>query len=93
MRKPEANAIALCPVCRKPMRPTSEKCPHCGAERHYGPRLLESAVCAFAGMVLLSAVSTLLLPISLWTIMFAAIGLVAGFLFSHNRFSGDRWLQ
>lgn len=44
-------------------------------------------------MVLLSAVSTLLLPISLWTIMFAAIGLVAGFLFSHNRFSGDRWLK
>lgn len=54
--------------------------------------MIESAICAFAGMVLLSAVSTMLLPISLWTIVFAAAGLCAGFLFSHNRFGGDRWL-
>lgn len=93
MRQPEARAIALCPVCRNPMRPTAEKCPHCGAERHHGPRHIESAVFAFAGMVLLAAISTLILPISVWTIVFAAVGLGAGFLFSHNRFGGDRWLR
>ncbi|EHH69032.1 zinc ribbon domain-containing protein [Gluconobacter morbifer] len=92
MMEPQTNSVAICPVCRKKIRPTAEKCPHCGAERHFGPRLIESSICAFAGMVLLSAISTLLLPISLWTVVFAAAGLGAGFLFSHNRFGGDRWL-
>ncbi|GBR08029.1 hypothetical protein [Gluconobacter frateurii] len=92
MMEPLSSAVTICPVCRQKIRSTAEQCPNCGAERHFGPRLIESGICAFAGMVILAAISRLLMPMSLWTIIFAVVGLCAGFLFSHNRFGGDRWL-
>ncbi|GBD56589.1 hypothetical protein [Gluconobacter wancherniae] len=91
--EPALTAIVLCPVCRQKIRPTAESCPHCGAARHFGPTHIESAVCALAGLIILPALSTLILPVSLWTIIFAGVGLASGFLFSHNRFGGDRWLN
>ncbi|QDH17257.1 hypothetical protein [Swingsia samuiensis] len=93
MIDPLSTSIALCPVCRQKIRPTAEHCPHCGAERTFGPMPHETALYSILGMILLTCASTLLHPLSLWTIIFAFIGLGAGFLFAHNRFAAERWIK
>ncbi|MDF7674245.1 hypothetical protein PT277_02440 [Acetobacteraceae bacterium ESL0709] len=54
-----------------------------------GPVTIEALICSLVGLLLVSALSTLLVSLSLWTILFALIGLGSGFLVAHYHFPAD----
>ncbi|GEL01316.1 hypothetical protein SSA02_04790 [Swaminathania salitolerans] len=85
--------MVLCPVCRQKMQRTDEECPHCHAQRHFGPTRNETLTSTAIGLVATPALSLLLVSLSLWTLAFAITGTLAGFFVAHSRHSGDRWLR
>ncbi|ACI52659.1 conserved hypothetical protein [Gluconacetobacter diazotrophicus PA1 5] len=92
MIEPVPSSVEQCPFCHRTIRGTTETCPHCGAERQFGPTRRESlasigfgVVVGPAGMALAGAGITLAL-------MAAAIGGVLGFFVAHSRHAGDRWM-
>lgn len=92
-RPPAQDSVVLCPVCHGKMQRTDEQCPHCHAERHFGPTLTETVLSTVIGLVAAPALSLLLIRPSLWTGAFAVAGLLAGFFVAHSRHTGDRWLR
>ncbi|WP_233582126.1 MULTISPECIES: hypothetical protein [unclassified Asaia] len=92
-RPPAQDSVVLCPACRGKMQRTDEQCPHCHAERHFGPTRKETLVSTMIGVVAAPALSLLLIRPSFWTGAFAVVGLLAGFFVAHSRHSGDRWLR
>jgi len=92
MLEPEIQSIEICPYCRGKLRRTSEGCPHCGAQRQFGPTRNESLVCTIIGLIAVPSISLLVLPPSIWTLAFTIAGALLGFFVSHGRFGGDRWL-
>ncbi|UMM64456.1 zinc ribbon domain-containing protein [Aristophania vespae] len=93
MNTPLNTGIALCPICHKPLKSSAQHCPHCGAIKQFGPALLETALFSLVGMVVFPALSTLFIPLSLWSILIAFIGLGAGFIFAQFRFTTERWVK
>lgn len=87
------KTIMSCPICHQAIDSTAQKCKHCLAEKHFGPDILETALYSLIGLVLTPALSTLIMPLSLWSILIAFIGLFIGFVFSHYRFSVERWFK
>lgn len=87
------QAMMSCPACHKAIRSTAERCPHCAAEKRFGPAMLETATYSLAGLVLAPALSMLVIPLSLWSILIALTGFILGFVFSHYRFNIERWVR
>ncbi|AQS89563.1 hypothetical protein A0U93_14105 [Neoasaia chiangmaiensis] len=93
MQQPAMETLTLCPVCRQKTRLTVELCPHCGAERQFGPTKREVLTGTGLGMLAAPSISTLLLPVSIWTGVFMVAGALGGFFVAHSRHGGDRWLK
>lgn len=92
------RSLSACPCCHQPIQNTASLCPHCQAEKHYGPVKRESLICALCGLALILGLTRLLFPqlfapFSLWVIPLMLAGLAAGFIFAQFRFAGDRWLR
>jgi hypothetical protein len=92
MMKPIPSSVERCPFCHQTIRATTETCPHCGAERQFGPTRRESlttvgvgVVAGPAGMLLIGGGTTLAL-------MAAAICGVLGFFVVHSRHADNRWM-
>lgn len=90
--------LAPCPCCHEPLQNTALHCAHCGAEKHYGPRVHELIIYALSGLALCLALIFLLTPqsfstASIWLYPLLGSGLTAGFLLAQFRFSGERWIQ
>ena len=93
-----SRSLSACPCCCQPMQSTASLCPHCRAEKHYGPVRRENLICSLCGLALILGLTRLLFPqlfapFSLWVIPLMLAGLVAGFIFAQFRFAGDRWLH
>ncbi|WP_240775371.1 hypothetical protein [Neokomagataea tanensis] len=91
--QPHTSAVIPCPLCRAPLRNTADFCEKCGAERHFGPRRIELISGMIGGCALITTASLLLRPFSLWTVLFALVGIFVGFFYAHVRFGVDRWLK
>lgn len=91
--RPNSTAVIPCPLCRTPLRNTADYCSSCGAERHFGPRRIEVTSSIIGGFIMLPGVSLLVRPFSLWTVLFAVIGIGVGFFYAHVRYGIDRWLK
>ncbi|WP_256888789.1 hypothetical protein [Acidomonas methanolica] len=90
--RPVMDDIMLCPVCRQAMRRTAELCPHCGAERRFGPTPRETARGLAGGAVAVPLFAIVVAGPSLWDLPMALAGAMAGFFFAHSRHGGDRWI-
>ncbi|NVN12504.1 MULTISPECIES: hypothetical protein [Nguyenibacter] len=90
--QPVASSIAQCPLCHRPVRGTVEACPHCGAERHFGPTWRESLTCVAIGLAIGPA--AIMLAGAGWRMaaLAGAIGVMLGFFVAHSRHAGDRWM-
>lgn len=92
MKHQGGDAVSLCPLCRQKMPKTSETCPHCGAEKRFGPTLRETLTSMAIGVVAGPAFAITVAGPSLWDIAFAVVGLILGFFVAHSRHGGDRWI-
>ncbi len=92
------RSMSACPCCHQPLQNTASVCPHCRAEKHYGPVKREVLLSSLCGLALVLGLTRLLFPqlfapFSPWLILLMLAGLAVGFIFAQFRFARDRWLH